>query len=277
MNEAVLSLASRQRIRRFAVLAQQLRRAFWRFYSGRDLRLRCGRTHPVVQPQSRRFVGPRARIGDDTELFCGSYKWLSTAANHARRHPDGLRPQGRRGGPRGGGHDRAAGRLAYCGRVHIEPVKDAAGNVIGAIGCILTSATASARRATWHEPGPPCDSRPADLTGAESALRRDLRARDGRHSGSRCAGPPPRVNEAACAITGRSRTELIGGSVFDVLHSEDRDDDFEQYQRLVAGETDRYSIEKRIVRQDGSVIWVAVTCSSVRDAAGKFDYGLAGT
>ena len=65
-----------------------------------------------------------------------------------------------------------------------------------------------------------------------------------------------------CAITGRSRTEQPGGSVFDVLHSEDRDNDVNQYRQLVAGETDRYSIEKRIVRKDGSVIWVAVTCSS---------------
>ncbi len=83
-----------------------------------------------------------------------------------------------------------------------------------------------------------------------------------------------RVNEAACAITGRSRAELIGGSVFNVLHPEDRNDDIDQYQRLVAGEVDRYSIEKRIVRKNGSVIWVAVTCSSVRDAAGNFEYGL---
>ena len=83
-----------------------------------------------------------------------------------------------------------------------------------------------------------------------------------------------RVNEAACAITGRSRAELTGGSVFNVLHSEDRDSDYNQYQRLVAGEIDRYSIEKRIVRKDGNVIWVAVMCSSVRDAAGKFDYGV---
>src|SRR5271166_3478286 len=56
-----------------------------------------------------------------------------------------------------------------------------------------------------------------------------------------------RVNATACAITGRSREELAGGSVFDVRHPEDRDEDFRQYQRLVAGEIDRYAVEKRIV------------------------------
>ena len=83
-----------------------------------------------------------------------------------------------------------------------------------------------------------------------------------------------RVNATACAITGRSREELLGGSIFDVLHSEDRDADVAQYRRLVAGEIDRYSIEKRIVRNDGSVIWASVASSAVRDAAGKFLYGV---
>ncbi len=83
-----------------------------------------------------------------------------------------------------------------------------------------------------------------------------------------------RVNATACAITGRSREELLGGSVFDVMHAEDRDADLAQYRRLVAGEIDRYSVEKRIVRNDGSVIWASVASSAVRDAGGKFLYGV---
>ena len=83
-----------------------------------------------------------------------------------------------------------------------------------------------------------------------------------------------RVNATACAITGRSREELAGGSVFDVRHPEDRDEDFRQYQRLVAGEIGRYAVEKRIVRKDGVVIWTSVMCSAVRDEAGKFLYGV---
>jgi PAS domain S-box-containing protein len=83
-----------------------------------------------------------------------------------------------------------------------------------------------------------------------------------------------RVNATACAITGRSRAELLGGNVFDVAHPEDRDDDLQQYQRLVAGEIERYSTEKRIVRKDGAVLWASVTCSGVRDADGKFLYAV---
>ncbi len=88
------------------------------------------------------------------------------------------------------------------------------------------------------------------------------------------AGKRLRVNATACAITGRSREELVGGSVFDVRHSEDRDEDFRQYRRLVAGEIERYAIEKRMVRKDGAVIWTSVMCSAVRDEAGKFLYGV---
>src|SRR5262249_14539056 len=83
-----------------------------------------------------------------------------------------------------------------------------------------------------------------------------------------------RVNATACAITGRSREELAGGSIFDVMHPEDRDEDLRQYRRLIAGEIDRYSIEKRIVRKDGGVIWASVMCSAVRDGDGRFLYGV---
>jgi PAS domain S-box-containing protein len=83
-----------------------------------------------------------------------------------------------------------------------------------------------------------------------------------------------RVNATACAITGRSREELAGGSIFDVMHPEDRDEDLRQYRCLVAGEIDRYSIEKRIVRKDGAVIWASVMCSAVRDGDGRFLYGV---
>jgi PAS domain S-box-containing protein len=83
-----------------------------------------------------------------------------------------------------------------------------------------------------------------------------------------------RVNATACAITGRSREELLGGSIFAVAHPEDRDEDFRQFGRLVAGEIERYGIEKRILRKDGSIIWASVICSAVRDEASKFLYAV---
>jgi PAS domain S-box-containing protein len=83
-----------------------------------------------------------------------------------------------------------------------------------------------------------------------------------------------RVNRTACDITGYTREELLNGNIFDVLYSGDREEDLRQYRRLVAGEIDQYSIEKRIARKDGALVWVAITCSAVRDAAGKFLYAV---
>ncbi|BAC52979.1 blr7714 [Bradyrhizobium diazoefficiens USDA 110] len=52
--------------------------------------------------------------------------------------------------------------------------------------------------------------------------------------------------------------------------SEDR----RQFQRQLAGEFERCSIEKRIARKDGGHIWAQVTSSSVRDADGRFLYAV---
>ncbi|MBN8965247.1 MAG: PAS domain S-box protein, partial [Rhizobiales bacterium] len=83
-----------------------------------------------------------------------------------------------------------------------------------------------------------------------------------------------RVNEAICSITGGTREELLKWRLFGRTHPDDRDVDAELYRRQVAGDIGFYSIEKRFVRKDGRVIWIAVRSSTVRDAAGGFLYGV---
>ena len=83
-----------------------------------------------------------------------------------------------------------------------------------------------------------------------------------------------RVNEAICSITGLSRDELLGSRLFARTHPDDRDVDEELYRRQVAGDIGFYSLEKRFVRKDGRVIWIAVRSSTVRDADGGFLYGV---
>ena len=132
-----------------------------------------------------------------------------------------------------------------------------------------------------HEGGDPLSEMRGRLSAAEQAVLEQSRrlAVTYEHATVGIAetdaeGRRLRVNATACALTGRSREELTGGSVFDVLHPEDRDEDLRQYRRLVAGEIDRYAIEKRIVRKDGAVIWASVMSSAVRDGAGQFLYGV---
>jgi PAS domain S-box-containing protein len=83
-----------------------------------------------------------------------------------------------------------------------------------------------------------------------------------------------RVNRQLCELTGYSAPELLGRTVFQETLPEDVDRDRQQFRRQVAGEIDRYTIEKRIFRRNGDHIWAAVTSSSIRDAAGKFLYAV---
>lgn len=73
-----------------------------------------------------------------------------------------------------------------------------------------------------------------------------------------------RVNAQSCAFTGYSSEEMLGRSIFDETHHQDIEADRQQFRRQVAGELDRYTIEKRVRRKDGSYVWMLVTSSSVR-------------
>jgi PAS domain S-box-containing protein len=48
-----------------------------------------------------------------------------------------------------------------------------------------------------------------------------------------------------------------------------------QVDRLVAGEIDRYSLDKRFIRKDGSVLWALVSINCVRGRGGKIRYFVA--
>jgi PAS domain S-box-containing protein len=83
-----------------------------------------------------------------------------------------------------------------------------------------------------------------------------------------------RVNQQLCRLTGYSAPELLGRTIFQETLPEDVDGDLQQFKRQLAGEIDRYSIEKRIYRNNGEYFWAEVTSSSVRDAAGRFLYAV---
>ncbi len=83
------------------------------------------------------------------------------------------------------------------------------------------------------------------------------------------------VNAQSCALTGYSSSEeMLGRSIFDETNDQDIEADREQFRRQVAGEFDRYTIDKRIRRKDGTYVWASITSSSVRDANGRFLYAL---
>lgn len=84
-----------------------------------------------------------------------------------------------------------------------------------------------------------------------------------------------RFNEKLCEITGYSRRELETLTFRDVSHPEDHDVDLAQAEDLRAGRIPSYTMEKRYLRKDGSIVWINLTVSLLRDARGQPDYYIA--
>ena len=76
------------------------------------------------------------------------------------------------------------------------------------------------------------------------------------------------VNPAYCAIVGYEESELLGRPIETITYEADREADREGFRQLHAGEIATYRREKRYIRKDGSIIWVGVSASLVRDADG---------
>ncbi|MEO1431019.1 MAG: PAS domain S-box protein [Cyanobacteria bacterium J06633_8] len=75
-----------------------------------------------------------------------------------------------------------------------------------------------------------------------------------------------KVNRQLCAITGYSDSELLKLSFQDITHPDDLEADLEQVLRLLMGEINSYSLEKRYIRRDGTIVWVNIKPTLVKEA-----------
>ncbi len=75
-------------------------------------------------------------------------------------------------------------------------------------------------------------------------------------------------NPALQEMLGYSDEELRGIHFADLTHPEDVAPDAERFGELVAGNIDRFHLEKRFVRKDGSLMWGWLTSSSVPGTGG---------
>ncbi len=73
------------------------------------------------------------------------------------------------------------------------------------------------------------------------------------------------VNPALCAILGYSAEELSRMTWAEMTHPDDLAADASQFEQLLAGELDGYSIEKRFIRKDGAFIWTVTAVQCVRN------------
>jgi PAS domain S-box-containing protein len=207
--------------------------------------------------------------GDTDERFCGSYRMFFVDGRllpHAEGPMADVLSTGRAVRNAEIQIERPDGsRVAAL--VNIDPLLDAGGEIIGAVNCFqdvteLRFARAALRRSEGEREEQ--DQRLAITYEHANVAIAEIDA----------AGRRLRVNETACQITGFTREELIGGVVFDSGLPADAEADRPQFKRLVAGEIDQYSIEKRFIKKDGTMIWIAATCSAVRDRDKKFLYAV---
>lgn len=84
-----------------------------------------------------------------------------------------------------------------------------------------------------------------------------------------------RVNAAFCRALGYPAAELVQQRVADITHADDIKRGLALTERLLSGEIPSYRIEKRFIRQDGSIAWLDVTAVLMRDDDGVPLYGLA--
>ncbi len=83
------------------------------------------------------------------------------------------------------------------------------------------------------------------------------------------------VNERVCSMLGYSREELARLTWLELTHPDDVAADLAEFDRLLRGEIDRYSLDKRFICKDGSTLWTLLSVSCVRRVEGSIDYFVA--
>ncbi|MBF2098698.1 MAG: PAS domain-containing protein [Gloeomargaritaceae cyanobacterium C42_A2020_066] len=77
------------------------------------------------------------------------------------------------------------------------------------------------------------------------------------------------VNARFCQLVGRPAADLLGQPYLVVTHPQDQPQTQAEVARLLAGEHTSFTQEKCYLRPDGASLWVQVTNTLVRDAAGR--------
>jgi PAS domain S-box-containing protein len=74
-----------------------------------------------------------------------------------------------------------------------------------------------------------------------------------------------RVNQKLCEIVGYNREELLQCTFQEITHPDDLESDLAFVQQMLANQIQTYSMDKRYIHKDQSVVWIHLTISLVRE------------
>lgn len=83
------------------------------------------------------------------------------------------------------------------------------------------------------------------------------------------------VNQALCDVVGYSEQELLATTFQAISHPDDLESDLNYVRQMLTGEIQYYQMEKRYVHKRGHAVWILLSASLIRNAAGKPQYFLA--
>lgn len=83
------------------------------------------------------------------------------------------------------------------------------------------------------------------------------------------------VNDKICEILGYDRNELAKRTWAELTHPDDLAADVAQFNRVMAGEIDGYSMDKRFIRKDGQVVDSTISVKCLRRPDGSIDHFVA--
>jgi PAS domain S-box-containing protein len=82
------------------------------------------------------------------------------------------------------------------------------------------------------------------------------------------------ANQKFCEMLGYAESKLLGKTVSELTHPDDRKENLRLFRRMVAKSLP-FELEKRYLRKDGSNLWASVSVSPMRDPAGEAQSALA--
>ena len=83
------------------------------------------------------------------------------------------------------------------------------------------------------------------------------------------------VNDRLCEFFGYSREELTKMTWMELTYPEDLEADVVEFNKVLNGESEGYSLEKRFVNKSGEIVYAEISARCVRKSDGQVDYFVA--